>query len=143
MRSKFILCCLLTGALFYSATAQNAKGLRSVGISEITIIEIANNGDIWVGTKGDGAYHYTSTGQLETHFTTASFASLRSDTINDIVTGPVDNIPYAFLGTPSGISYTKGISAYAINNLPANNENVSTLALNKGDSLISFSATAV
>lgn len=141
MKSKTILCNILLCFPFLSAFSQNMKSLESVGIDQVTIIEIASQGDIWVGTMGAGLKRYDAAGNLITWFTRANNPLLASDTINAIALGPVGGVQYAFVGTPSGLSYCKAASTYAINTLLPSETNVTALALTAGDSLVSFSAT--
>jgi len=40
--------------------AQKVRGTESIGYDEISVIEVANNGDIWAGSLSQGVAFYSS-----------------------------------------------------------------------------------
>ena len=84
--------------IFVSGQSRN---IESIGIDNITIIEIADNNDIWAGSLTKGvAFYQVSTGQW------AYFDSLnvpmRSNSVTSIAITPIAGVPHSFIGTASG-----------------------------------------
>ena len=142
MKNKLILCSLLLSASFLSVSGQTVRSIRSIGNDQITVMELGTNGDIWVGTLGAGVKHYIAANQNWATFNTATNPLLKSDTINAIVFGPIGGVLHAFFGTPSGLSFSRNDTVFAIDSLLPAETNVTALAIAPGDTLIAFTANA-
>jgi ligand-binding sensor domain-containing protein len=104
MKARFILLVVLT-AVFCSLQAQQQNVIRSVenvGINDISIIELAGNGDAWVGSFGQGIAFYKASEQKWFYYNTDSVSQLKSDTITSINLDVIGGVQKAFIGTANG-----------------------------------------
>lgn len=82
--------------------AQSARSIESLGFGEISVIEMANNGNVGVGSIGQGTAFYNATLQTWEYFNTTNTPELKSDTINTITFVNINGVQNAFIGTKSG-----------------------------------------
>lgn len=95
----FLIAILITGM----ASAQNFRSVESIGIDEISVIEIAGNGDAWIGSKDSGiAFYKQSINQWAYYKQNDGVSNLPSNTITSIALGPISTISNAFIGTNNG-----------------------------------------
>lgn len=105
MKSKLLLLPVL---LLWHATFSVAQGVRStqnVGYDEISIIELAQNGDAWVGSNGQGVAFYEAATQQWAYYDHNNTPSLQGDSITGIALAAIGNVQHAFIGTTAGLSY--------------------------------------
>jgi ligand-binding sensor domain-containing protein len=109
MKNKTMLMALLLCIITSPAVAQ-LRSIQSIANGQITVIELAAGGEVWVGSK-TGISHYASYPSLLTGTFNTANSLLQSDTVNAIALGTIAGIQYAFVGTPLGLAYIKdGVS---------------------------------
>ncbi len=82
--------------------AQSGRSIETLGFGEISVIEMANNGDVGVGSIGQGGAFYNATLQTWEYFNMANTPELKSDIINAITFVNINGAQNAFIGTKSG-----------------------------------------
>lgn len=94
------------------------RSIESIGITEITIIEIAPNGDVWAGSNGQGVAFYKADSLKWAYFNHANTPDLESDTITALYVNSIAGVQHAFVGTVSGATDFAASVPTAINSLP-------------------------
>lgn len=108
MKAKLLLF-LFSFFLGTAAFSQSARNIETIGFGEIIVIEMAPNGDTWVGSKGQGGAFYDATLQTWDYFNMANTPELKSDTITAITFSNIGGVQNAFVGTTNGaVSRTAG-----------------------------------
>lgn len=103
MKTKLLL---LSVTFFYLGSLfSQSRSTENVGFDEISVIEFAKNGDIWIGSNGQGVSFYRAQDQSLRYFNNDT-TKLKSDSINAITLLPVSNKLYSFIGTENGVSVT-------------------------------------
>lgn len=83
------------------------RSTQSIGMGEITVMELAGNGDIWVGSKGNGIGFYNAVSQQWTYYNTGNTPQITSDTIYDLELSVIGGVQHSFAGTADGLSYSQ------------------------------------
>lgn len=98
---------LLLVALTYctSGFTQNIRSTENVGFDEISIIELAQNGDAWVGSNGQGLAFYEAAAQQWTYYDHSNTPSLPGDSITGVALSSIGNVQHAFISTTAGLCY--------------------------------------
>ena len=133
MISKLISALLLI-SVSISSYGQNSRNIENVGLGILVIVETANNGDVWVGSrdKGVGFYNasldnFTLSGR---QYGTAAF---KNDSITSISFGLIGGVQHAFIGTKDGVIYNKAGTWDSLVGLP--DRHISGVALIGSDTL--------
>jgi ligand-binding sensor domain-containing protein len=100
MRKKFYFSLML----FFSAVSVMAqtRSIENIGLGEISVIELAPNGDVWAGSRGQGIAFYRADSLKWTYYNTSNTPQLKSDTISSIALAIVANVQHSVIGTSSG-----------------------------------------
>ncbi len=116
MKQLIIFC-----AVFFSTISLclgQGRSVESIGITDIIIIEIAPNGDVWAGSNGQGVAFYNADSVKWTYYNKANTPSLASDTVTAIYVNAIGGTQHAFIGTVSGATDFAASVPTAINSLP-------------------------
>ena len=100
MKSKFLLLALFCFFIF-SAFSQVSRSVESIGITNIDIIELAGNGDIWAGSATQGVAFYKADISTWSYFDSLN-SPLKSNAITSIAISAVGGVPHSFIGTLNG-----------------------------------------
>lgn len=96
--------------LFFIATLQFAqaqqRGTQNIGLGDITVIEIAPNGDLWAGSTADGLAFFNNAQQTWSYFDSLNTPQLTSNRIYDIDLAVINGIEHSFVGTRSGMVFS-------------------------------------
>lgn len=113
MKSKLLaLFALLLANIF--AFAQN----RNIGFAEVTVIEMAPNGDIWAGSANEGVAFYDAAQQQWAYFNTGNTPTMTSDAVYDIKLAVIGGTQRSYIGTGAGVSYSiAGVGWDTLSNL--------------------------
>lgn len=112
---------LILYTLFFSAVSYccgQGRSIESIGITEITIIEIAGNGDVWAGSNGQGVAFYNADSAKWAYFNIANTPDLASDTVTAIYVNAIGGVQHAFVGTVAGATDFATTQVTAISSLP-------------------------
>jgi ligand-binding sensor domain-containing protein len=93
--------------------AQDVRGVESIGIDDICVIEIAPNGDIWAGSNGDGVAFYNAANLNWTYYNTGNTPQLLSDSITSFVNTQVAGNSRTYIGTASGAYYIDAVAGFS------------------------------
>lgn len=89
--------------LFYTGI----QAQRSIDFTDISIIEISPNGNVWVGSVAGGCAAYFAATQQWSGFTTAN-SSMRSDSVTAISLYTINGVAHSFMGSKNGIGFRYG-----------------------------------
>lgn len=124
--------------------AQDVRSTESIGITDISVIEIAPNGDVWAGSFGQGIAFYNAAQQSWTYYNTSNTPLLTSDTVYDIKPKVINGVERSYAATAKGVSYSvSGAGWDTLSNLGGgkvwgvNINNDSIWAL-RGNALVNF-----
>lgn len=119
MKQLLSLCAILV----FAATHLLGQGrsTESIGITEITIIEIAGNGDVWAGSNGQGIAFYNSDSAKWAYYKNANTPSLANDTVTAIYVNAIGGVQHSFIGTTGGATDFADAVPSAISSLPETN----------------------
>lgn len=95
-----LICCAFTGM-----QAQSIRSTNTIGFGEISVIELAGNGDIWVGSPGEGVGFYNNANQQWTFFNSTNVPEMKSDSVTSIAIQLIGGVEHAFIGTPKGVAF--------------------------------------
>src|SRR5688500_18012988 len=98
---KGIILLLSVALITFSTTFAQVRGLESIGINEISVIELANNGDIWVGSATEGVAFYLADSAKWLYYNTDN-AQLHSNSITSIALMVTEGTPHTAIGTSDG-----------------------------------------
>lgn len=101
---KLILCFIVCSALT-QVHAQSVRSTNTIGFGEISVIELAGNGDIWVGSPGEGVGFFNAANQQWEYFNSANVPEMKSDSVTSIAIQLIGGVEHAFIGTPKGVVY--------------------------------------
>lgn len=101
---KHLFCILLCLAITI-IHAQSIRSTNNIGFDEISVIELAGNGDAWVGSPGDGLGFFSAATQQWTFYNTSNTPLLKSDSITAINIQLIGGVEHAFIGTPKGVTF--------------------------------------
>ncbi len=96
---------LIALALCATGFSQSVRSTQNVGFDEISIIELAQNGDAWVGSNGQGLAFYEAAAQQWTYYDHSNTPSLQGDSITGVALASIGNVQHAFISTTAGLSY--------------------------------------
>lgn len=94
--------CLTVSSLF----SQTVRSLENIGITVITVLEEAGNGDLWVGSASQGVAFYNDSARVWSYYNTSTVPQFKSDSITSIAFGLVGGVKHAFIGTTNGLVYS-------------------------------------
>ena len=120
-----------------------ARGIENVGLGTITIIEMGNNGDIWVGSAAQGVGFYNGTTQQGLYFNQANTPQFKSDSVTSLTFGNIGGAQHVFIGTKNGLVYNRA-GVWDTLNVPArlvtgvSLSNQDTLWASTGNGIVSF-----
>jgi ligand-binding sensor domain-containing protein len=117
MKRHIFLPALLLGACC-AAFSQGIRSIENIGFGEITILELAGNGDVWAGSEGHGLAFYRADSAKWLYYNHANTPQLPSDTITAININMVGGVQHAFIGTTQGATDISGTMATVITGLP-------------------------
>lgn len=100
----FALLCLTATSLF----SQSVQSIQNIGLGEITVLEEAGNGDLWVGSAYQGVAFLDNTLHTWQYYSTANTSQFKSDSITSISFGLIGGVKHAFIGTTNGLVYNHG-----------------------------------
>ena len=104
MKQKFALLLLSLSCLI--AFAQ-VRSIESIDFGNVSIIEIAPSGNVWIGSATSGCAAYIAATQTWSKFTTAN-SSMKSDSVTAISLYAIHGVAHSFMGTTNGIGYKHG-----------------------------------
>ena len=133
---KYVHTCIVTLVLTLTtliSNAQQVRGAQSIGYDEISVIEVANNGDIWAGSASQGVAFYSSANGTWEYFNKANTSKFKSDTITSIQIGIIGTEPHAIIGTSWGIALRRNLVWDTLGPLP--NKYVTGVFWNLGDTI--------
>lgn len=116
-----------------TSQAQKVRGTESIGYDEISVIEVANNGDIWAGSLSQGVAFYSSANGTWEYFNKANTSKFKSDTITSIQIGVIGTELHAIIGTSWGIALRRNLVWDTLGPLP--NKYVTGVFWNTGDTI--------
>ncbi|HLP50748.1 MAG TPA: T9SS type A sorting domain-containing protein [Chitinophagales bacterium] len=94
------------------------RSIESIGLNDISIIELPGNGDIWAGSSSQGIAFYNSTGANWTYYNTSNTPQLASDNIRAIAVMAIGTAQHAVIGTSNGaVDFVDAIPA-SLSSLP-------------------------
>lgn len=105
MSTTKLLLCLIVCCVLTQVQAQSVRSTNNIGFDEISVIELAGNGDIWVGSPGDGVGFFNAANQQWEFFNTANVPEMKSDSVTSIAIQLIGGVEHAFIGTPKGVTY--------------------------------------
>ncbi len=97
MRTLFIA----TFLLFSLSVFSQSRSIESIGITDVTIIEIANNGDVWAGSNGQGLAFYKQDSAKWIYYNHLN-TPLQNDTITALSIYAFNGEQHALIGTTAG-----------------------------------------
>ncbi len=103
MTAKSLFASLLLALVVLHSTAQSVQGSRNIGLNDVCVIELAGNGDSWVGSRGQGVGFYNAAIGSWAYFNTANTPQFKSDSITSISFGAIGPDRYAIVGTTNGL----------------------------------------
>jgi hypothetical protein len=106
MKSKLLPLAWITILSIRFLHAQDVRGTESIGINDISVIEIAPNGDVWAGSFGQGIAFYNAAQQSWTYYNSSNTVGLTSDTIYDIKPKVINGVERSYAATAKGVSYS-------------------------------------
>ena len=102
MKHKVILLAII-GWLASSAVSAQLRSIENIGIGEISIIEVVQGGNLWVGSRTNGVGYYDATAQSWTYQNSGTNPRFLSDTVTSIVAVTITGIPRVYISTTNGI----------------------------------------
>jgi ligand-binding sensor domain-containing protein len=135
------------------STQAQIRSTENIGFGDITIIELAGNGDVWAGSRGQGVAFYQAAGSSWTYYNQSNTATLPSDTITAIVATAFAGSQHAVIGTTNGAIDFIDATPTTISSLPEPTVRgvvyvadslwiLTNSKLTRYDSLLSFKSTA-
>lgn len=103
MTAKTLFASLLLALLILQTGAQSVQGSRNIGLNDVCVIELAGNGDSWVGSRGQGVGFYNSAIGSWAYFSTSNTPQFKSDSVTSISFGAIGPDRYAIVGTTNGL----------------------------------------
>ena len=98
-----VLLLVIIGWLASSAVSAQLRGIENIGIGEISIIEVASGGNLWIGSRTHGVGYYDATAQSWTYQNSGTNPRFLSDTVTSIVAVTITGIPRVYISTTNGI----------------------------------------
>lgn len=114
---KYALTPLLLILLVTHTFSQKVRSTQGIGLNEVSVIELAANGDIWAGSFGQGIAFYNAAQQQWTYFDKTNTPVLRSDTIYDLQVAVFNNQQRTLAGTADGAFFTMAGGWDSLDNL--------------------------
>lgn len=94
---------LLLNAIMLAAFCQiSPRSIESIGLNDISIIELAGNGDIWAGSSSQGLAFYKASEGSWQYFNTGNTPQLASDNVTAIWVNAITGVQHAVIGTMGG-----------------------------------------
>jgi ligand-binding sensor domain-containing protein len=94
-----------------------SRGSRTIEFGNVSVIEIAPNGNVWVGSISNGCSGFTAATTTWATFNTQNTLAMKSDSLTAIALYPVGGVPHSFMGTTNGIAYKHGNAWDTLSNL--------------------------
>lgn len=108
MKIKQMLCAALCCTLsFTQAQNPGVRAVDNIGFDEVSIIEIAGNGDMWVGSPSQGVGFFNSATQVWTYHNTSNTPQLKSNNITALAVQRIGGIEHTFIGTDNGVAFSR------------------------------------
>jgi hypothetical protein len=136
MKNRFFTFYALSILASSSIFAQQVKSIENVGLGNISVIEFGSNGDIWVGSNGQGAAVYKASVHTWMYFNTGNTPQMLSDTVTSLALAPLLTGARTYIGTTNGIAVSDSLGWYTVSALPS--ARVSGVLLTSTDSLWVF-----
>ena len=100
-----IVICSIYSLTLYS---QSSRSIEGINISDVIIMDLAPNGDVWLGSANEGVGYYNSANQQWSYFKQSTHnTTLHSDTATSIIVRLINGKQYSYIGTTNGIAYTR------------------------------------
>lgn len=139
MKRRLILAAILCVALSISqAQNQGVRAVENIGFGEVSVIELAGNGDIWVGSPAEGVGFYNAATQVWTYYNTSNTPELKSNKITSLSIQLIGGVEHAFIGTDNGVAFNRITTGWDTLDLNGGSNNIVGL-IYKPDSLMVFS----
>lgn len=90
---------------------------RSLTFNDVSVIEIAPNGNVWMGSMSQGCSAFIAGAQTWSNFSTAN-SIMQSDTVTCIKLFSIGGVSHSFMGSTNGIGYKHGAAWDSITHLP-------------------------
>jgi ligand-binding sensor domain-containing protein len=149
MKSKLLTLAWIAILSIRFLQAQDVRGTKSIGITDISVIEIAPNGDVWVGSLGQGIAFYNAAQQSWNYYNTANTPLLTSDTVYDIKPKVINGVERSYIATAKGVSYSMSGGGWdTLSNLGGGkvwgvNINTDSVWALRGNALVNFDSSNV
>lgn len=101
MKNKLLLAAFFP-FLYIVGFTQGARSIESIGITDVIVIELAGNGDVWAGSASQGVAFYQADSSRWSYFDSLNVPELKSNHITSIEIGVVGTTPHSYIGTASG-----------------------------------------
>ena len=119
--------------IFFLSASSGFSQSRNVGFGEISVIELANSGNVWVGSNGTGVSIFNGDSQAIVTFSRANTPQLPSDTITAILYCQLGGIQNIYVGTTKGLACYRDTTWDTISHVSG--QYISGILLTAGDSL--------
>ena len=94
--------------LIFISISTNAQSRSTQSFfGDVSVIELATNGNVWIGSPSHGCAAFIASSQTWSQFTTAN-SSMRSDSVTAISLYAIHGVGHSFMGTTNGIGYKHG-----------------------------------
>lgn len=147
MKNKILPLAWLLLMFAQNSVAQDVRSVESIGINDISVIEIAGNGDVWAGSFGQGIAFYNIAQQSWTYYNSGNTPELTSDTIYDLKVAVFGGVQHSYAATAKGVTYsTSGAAWDTLPNLGGGkvwgiNINTDSIWALRGNALINFDSS--
>lgn len=118
MRLQHLLVAALTIFTITLHAQSGPRNIESIGLNDISIIEIAGNGDIWAGSSAQGLAFYNSASGSWAYYNTSNTPQLQSDNITAIWANTINGTQHAVVGNTSGATDFVNSTPVALTSLP-------------------------
>lgn len=120
---------LLFASVFFSVCSMSAQKIDAVSSSEISIIEAAPTGNLWIGLKAGGCVKYDPTNGSVSKFDKSN-TLMRTDSVSAVDMVTINNKLNVLMATEDGVYINKQGVWDSVSNLPDADVNDIALAQN-------------
>lgn len=108
---------LLSFGLFINTSKAQLREATSINSNEISIIEVAPSGFLWIGLKGSGCIKFDPTNGSSSTFNKTN-TTMPTDSVRSIDSKIISGVLNVMMGTNKGVSIQKGGVWSNVQNLP-------------------------
>ena len=133
MKSQSFLIFLLITLFVSPIFCQNIRSIEGTGINDVIIMDLAPNGDRWLGSTTQGVEFYRASDNSWHKYDHITTPQLPTDSITSIIVRNVKGNQYAYIGTTKGLFYFENGN---YDTVAVHGNRISGLVMTHSDSLL-------